>query len=958
MTRNSSISLMLLVLLAACGVTTPTSTKQLTVPEAFVGSVRPNQVSLVWKPVANASAYRISRGEDSAELTDLAEIAASETSFTDRTVNPDTEYHYAIVAVWPDENSGAASLVIKSAPLPGETLTAPVAPSSLTSQAEDGSINLSWAPVDGAVRYEVQRQKDDEPAEILSENVENNLYADTSAESEVKYTYLVSAVNLVGQGKVATVQAMGAKATAATTAPPAPQFKVSYYTSNTVGLSWSTSSRATRYILTRMMGSTPVQIGGNITSTGYTDRNLNPRTTYTYQLQAANSIGLSPAVSVRVTTLSRSSSLQKPATPNVTATATSPTQVKLSWPAVSGATRYGIIRTDGTTVVELCSDFSYTVFYDNSVKAGSAYTYSVAAANAAGTSAYTSVTVQTPKSTLAAPTNLNGSITSSSVFLSWNAVSRATGYVVSRGTNGTFSTLATPSTASYTDLGLSPSTTYTYRIQATNGSLTSSVAEISLTTKVALPTAPASVSASARSSSEVLVSWSSVQGATYVLERQTGTTSMVRIGGNLSITSYTDSDLSPSTTYTYRVAAKNTAGTSVFTRASVTTPAAPQPPATPTGLSATALSSTQVEVGWNPSSGATGYTLERKTGSSSYAPLTTVTGTIYRDGTVRPSTTYGYRLTATNTVGRSSGIEASVTTPAPATTTPPAPSSVQATYSNGSISIAWPAVTGATYYRITFWTGESYTRSTPWSNTATGALGNSTTNTTTHTGFVSGNTYQYTVYAYNDVGASGGTQSNLVTTALKPDYAGPWPQPAPTTVAGHNYGGPLQEISMSCGVLTTSGTNAYSRSLSLHLASRGMDQAQPWERYYGDAKLHILAFYIFRSGIINDYLNPGGTVFRIFGQDTWNTTLNTFASIDSRAYSQVSEVFVYDQTANAWWRYFSPTVTMMTTACSSSAPVPYNVEKLGIAPFDPNNPPLFLPGAIEDWETRPSPWIE
>jgi hypothetical protein len=63
-----------------------------------------------------------------------------------------------------------------------------------------------------------------------------------------------------------------------------------------------------------------------------------------------------------------------------------------------------------------------------------------------------------------APGGLTGTSTSSSVSLSWSAVSGATGYNVYR--NGT--KVGSPSSTSYTDTGLAASTAYSYQVSASN----------------------------------------------------------------------------------------------------------------------------------------------------------------------------------------------------------------------------------------------------------------------------------------------------------------------------------------------------------------------------------------------------------------------------------------------------------------------------------------------------------
>jgi len=92
-------------------------------------------------------------------------------------------------------------------------------------------------------------------------------------------------------------------------------------------------------------------------------------------------------------------------------------------------------------------------------------------------------------------------------------------------------------------------------------------------------------------------------------------------------------------------------------------------PAPPTGLSATAVSSSQIKLDWvDNTNNETGYKIERKTGSSgTYAQIGTVAAnvTTFNDTTLSASTLYYYRVRATNNVGDSGyGNEANAVTPA------------------------------------------------------------------------------------------------------------------------------------------------------------------------------------------------------------------------------------------------------------------------------------------------------
>jgi glucose/arabinose dehydrogenase/chitodextrinase len=152
-------------------------------------------------------------------------------------------------------------------------------------------------------------------------------------------------------------------------------------------------------------------------------------------------------------------------------------------------------------------------------------------------------------------------------------------------------------------------------------------------------------------------------------------------------------------------------------------PTAPDttPPSTPSGLTAAAAGGSQINLSWTPSTdnvGVAGYRVERCAGASctGFAEVATPAGTTFNDTGLAPSTTYSYRIRATDLAGNLSNysIIATATTPAAPDTTPPsAPTALAATaVSTTRIDLAWAASTdnvGVTEYRIESCKGTSCT---------------------------------------------------------------------------------------------------------------------------------------------------------------------------------------------------------------------------------------------------------
>jgi DNA-binding protein YbaB len=182
------------------------------------------------------------------------------------------------------------------------------------------------------------------------------------------------------------------------------------------------------------------------------------------------------------------------------------------------------------------------------------------------------------------------------------------------------------------------------------------------------PTAPSNLSATTASSTQINMSWTgstdNVGVANYRVERcqGTGCSNFTQIA-TPTTTSYSDTGLTSSTSYSYRVraadAVPNLSGYS-NTATATTNTGDTQAPTAPSNLAASAISSGQVNLSWTGSTdnvGVTAYRVERCQGGgcSSFAQIASIASTTYSDTTVSASTTYLYRVRATDAASNLSG---------------------------------------------------------------------------------------------------------------------------------------------------------------------------------------------------------------------------------------------------------------------------------------------------------------
>ncbi|HYL65820.1 MAG TPA: fibronectin type III domain-containing protein [Nitrosopumilaceae archaeon] len=484
----------------------------------------------------------------------------------------------------------------------------------------------------------------------------------------------------------------------------------------------------------------------------------------------------------------------------------SPTVVSLSWspPQYNGSsaiTHYKIESKTATTSYSTLTTLGNVTKYNNTgLVTGTTYIYRVSAINSIGTSNPSYEAVATPKSTSVPPKNIPPSpptgltATTSSgtqINLSWNPPAGnggppVTGYQIQyQLDSGSFVNLVSntrTAATGYSHVGLSAGHTYTYIVFAINSVGTSNSSNTSSAVPMQISSAPyppTGLVANPASPTSISLSWtapsnnggSDITG--YLVEYKVGTgTYSVLIPNNVS-TTYLQTGLITGTTYTYRVSAINSIGTSAPSNEAS---AVPIKTYIPTGVTAVADSPTMVYLSWIPPSetfgqSIAGYRIDQRLSSNVFNTMVDNTGIItnYSISNLSTGKTYTFVVVTLFTGGTESNPSSEVsvtptsTSAPPPTSTTPNPTPTPTTQSSlpnsptglnvtkvspSSVQISWiapsnngkPSVTG---YYIEYKVGSG-----AWS-VLTANTGISTSYV--HTGLAVG-TFTYRVSAINSAG--------------------------------------------------------------------------------------------------------------------------------------------------------------------------------------------------------------
>lgn len=476
---------------------------------------------------------------------------------------------------------------------------------------------------------------------------------------------------------------------------------------------------------------------------------------------------------------SKSEDCAKPAAPaNVKAAALSANSIQVTWNAPAGEIIYYTVyraTAQGGEYLSAGRAFDGPSFKDTALTSATAYYYKVTARNDCGESAMsaTPATATTLSCTKpATPTNVKTDILSpTSIKVSWDSIPTATVYEIyhSESAGGEYGIIDSTSNRTYTNIRLQISSTHYYKIVAKNDCGESALSNYASATTGACPkpAAPTNVSAEPKSSSSIVVTWDVVATAiTYKIYRSTTSTgTYLPVGstaGNTS-TTWTDEGLELAKTYYYTVVAESEceeSAQSIYGFA--TTANCENTPAAPTGITAEALSPTDITVSWNAVSGATRYNIYNKHDSFDYYFVTWVANAqSYTLSNRAPSKTYDFKVSAVNDCGEGemSSDHATATTQDCDLPILPDPTGITATaLSAKSVRIAWNAVSGAASY-VVYRGTERYGQYWTVGGRITGV---SLTDTT----LSSSTTYYYAVKALNSCGETGDLESVVSVTTM------------------------------------------------------------------------------------------------------------------------------------------------------------------------------------------------
>jgi fibronectin type 3 domain-containing protein len=257
-------------------------------------AVSTSQIDLAWDAATGTVGWYIVEGRTGGgSFAQIDSVAGATTNSAHTGLDPGTQYFYRVKAC---NDTGCSSFTAEAT-----ATTHPEPPSSLDATAVSASrIDLSWtAPAAGTVGwYLVQRRSGGGSFEqVDSVAGGTTTLADTGLKAATQYDYRVQACNSGGCSEFSNEASATTEPTESASAPATPTgVTVVALSPYEVRVSWNTVTGAEEYQVRKRLGT-----GGSwdphtavaATETTHVEADLQPATTYQFQVAACNSAGCS-----------------------------------------------------------------------------------------------------------------------------------------------------------------------------------------------------------------------------------------------------------------------------------------------------------------------------------------------------------------------------------------------------------------------------------------------------------------------------------------------------------------------------------------------------------------------------------------------------------------------------------------------------------------------------------------
>ncbi|WP_019529440.1 fibronectin type III domain-containing protein [Dasania marina] len=604
--------------------------------------------------------------------------------------------------------AGFGSIIIDSTP--SGTLAASNVTATVDATANTTEIDIAWSAVTGISNvdgYNVYRNATATGSPLNGSSlITGTSFTDNDSGDglEAGQTYDYSVETVVGAFSSNPSTASASTASLTPTNLEASNDGSSTADETTISLTWEVPEAGEKSIVNYTVYRDPAFPDTTITTTDanrYSDTSLNSGTTYTYTVTANDVVQESPLSN----SATQSTRPLAPSGLTLTPGNDSRSDINLSWNAAGGNFDAYMVYRDDIKISPVPK--TQTNYSDTNRASDTSYSYYVTTVSDNGgslekesaVSDNPGVSYTTDAATAAEATNLTAIIDNindaTEINLSWGPPVAFTdeGYNIYRSKDGAAAELLVTVPAgstSYTDSNLKNSSTYQYQIEAIYTSAEPGkeprlTAQTALATDTTLSLTPTALTEDAATISQVDFHWTTPVAKVdrnFVIERRVNGGTFASLT-TVACCSVSDNTVSPATNYSYSIKARQgiDSATSII---NITTQ-----PNDPSGLSATTISTSQINLSWSAAAGnVDSYYVYRDGVNVANVSAPTVS---YSNTGLSSGTDYSYTVRAVY-----NSVESNDTVAATATTTPAAPTSFTASdgTSTTQIDLSWTSPGG------------------------------------------------------------------------------------------------------------------------------------------------------------------------------------------------------------------------------------------------------------------------